>query len=390
MFKQKRLSLGKRAIIASASFLLAVLLFVCAVGTVLIGTIRVATSRENMRDFVHEIISSPGQIRPQAAEDSSVRVTARPRLQQMPRREDPQSVADDLTEQLISMFYDEMVKELDEEFPVTKEEFTQMIDESTVKDYVADKTADLITDYFNDEVTTTFEPEEVVALIHENAELIESVTGEPIPDDIAQTVAKVFDENEIIVKVEAEGLAGFMEMTGTELSGIGDIVPIWRGYSLGEILDWVRNFASTRNLVLGIVLCVVLILAILFVNVRQLPKGLRRAGYPLLAAGLLIVLNILAEFVPGLWQGTGLDMVRFAIQKTAVVNIAVFGTGLALVIAGIVLGVVLRAKRVVSVLIPEAKEAPVEIPEASATEVCEEVSAAEEAAEQEEPAPVVE
>lgn len=418
MFKQKKLSLAARFGLYIASFLLGILLFVTAITTALIANMQIVTSEENISGLIREMISAPAHIRPKApihAGEGGLRVAPNTnRSYAMPRREEPSGVASSLTDQLIGMFYEEVSGQFEEEFPVSQEEFTQMINDSTVKDYIADKTASLITDYFNDEITTTFEPEEIVQLIQENSELIETITGEPIPDDIAQQVATVFDENEIIVKVEAEGLAGFMEMTGTSIPGLpgGDASTdnaedeAQNSINIRDIIDALRAFSSTQNLVIGIAICLVLIAAIVLINCRQIGKGLRRAGYPLMWAGCLVILNLLAKFQPDMWvitAGEGesvnqtfnlvLKLSRYILLQTAVVNIVIFGTGLALCIAGIVLPIVLRAKRKTPVSIPASPETeelaaalvdetPVEFPcesadEAPVEEVCDEAPAEE-------------
>ncbi len=429
MFKQKKLSLGARFGLYIASFLLGILLFVTAITTALIANIQIVTSEENISGLIREMISAPAHIRPKAsvhAGEGGLRIAPNTnRTYAMPRREEPSGVASNLTDQLIGMFYEEMVDQFGEEFPVSQEKFTQMINDSTVKDYIADKTASLITDYFNDEITTTFEPEEIVQLIQENSELIETITGEPIPDDIAQQVAATFDQNDIIVKVEAEGLAGFMELLeggNASASPEGDASEEnttgeqSSGLNIKTIIIALRQFASVQNLIIGIAICLVLIAAIVLINCRQLGKGLRRAGYPLMWAGCLVILNLLAKFQPDMWvlsAGEGeavnqafnlvLKLTRYILLQTAVVNIVIFGTGLALCIAGIVLPIILRAKRKSPVSIPASPETeelaaalvdetPVEFPcesaeEAPMEEVCEEVPAeeiAEEASAEEE------
>ena len=424
MFKQKKLSLGARFGLYVASFLLGLLLFVAAITTALIANLQIVTSEENISGMIREVISAPVHVRPNApvrTGEGGLRIAPNTnRTYAMPRREEPSGVASSLTDQLIGMFYEEVSGQFEEAFPVSQEEFTQMINDSTVKDYIADKTASLITDYFNDEITTTFEPEEIVQLIQENSELIEVITGEPIPDDIAQQVAKVFDENEIIVKVEAEGLAGFMEMTGTSIPGLpgsGDssegIENEENSFSIRDAINLMRSFASVQNLIIGITVCLVLIAAIILINCRQVGKGLRRAGYPLMWAGCLVILNLLAKFQPDLWVvdydatlNLAMKLARYILLQTAVVNIVVFGTGLALFIAGIVLPIVLRFKRKATVSIPASPETeelsaalvdetPVEIPcvseEVPAEEICTE-STVEEIAEEipEEPAPIAE
>ena len=422
MFKQKKLSLGARFGLYIASFLLGILLFVSAITTALIANIQIVTSEENISGMIKEMMSAPAHVRPKApitSGEGGLRVAPRIRTYQMPRREEPGDVATDLTDELIGMFYEEMVGQLEGDLPVSQEEFTQMINDSTVKDFIADKTASLITDYFNDEITTTFEPEEIVQLINENAALIESITGEPIPNDIVQQVAQVFDENEIIAKVEAEGLAGFAEISGLDIPGLPGSSSSDEAnggassgnFNLKDIINATRAFASTGNLITGIAICLVLIVAIVLINCHQIGKGLRRAGYPLMWAGCLVILNILAKFQPNLWVITGeisadtqwlplvLKLARYMLLQTAVVNIVIFGTGLALCIAGIVLPIVLQFRRKSPVSVPASPETeelaaaivdeiPVEVPDEITETVakeapCEEESVTEEPAAEE-------
>ena len=417
MFKQKKLSLGARFGLSVASFVLGILLFVSAITTALVANIQIVTSEDNISGMIKEMMSAPAHVRPKApvtSGEGGLRIAPRLRTHQMPRREEPGNVASGLTDQLIGMFYDELGDQFSDAIPVSKEEFTQMINESTVKDFIADKTASLITDYFNDEITTTFEPEEIVQLIEENAELIETIAGEPIPDDIAQQVAQLFDENEIIVKVEAEGLAGFIEMSGMEIPGLPssgssgeDDAEKSSGssFNIKDIINTMRTFASTGNLITGIVICLVLIAAIILINCRQLGKGLRRAGYPLMLAGCLVIANILAKFQPDLWVISGelsadmqwlpmvLKLARYILLQTAVVNIVIFGAGFALVVGGIVMGIVLRPKKSPASVPTTAEteelaaaivdETPVEVPVELAEEIAAEEPAAEESAAEE-------
>ncbi len=368
MFKQKKLSSGARFGIYVASFLLGVLLFLSSFTTALIANIRIVTSEDHIRGFVREMISAPAHIRPKApirAGQGSVRIAQNTRTYQMPRYEEPTGLAEDLKEQLIDMFYEEMTEQLEEEIPFTPEEFRELIDKSTVKDYIADKTASLITDYFNDEITTVFEPEEVLQLIEENNELIVSITGEPLPEDISSKIATIFDNNEMVVKIEAEGLAGFMSATGEDSS----ILSIGKNnWFVNNVIPILRKAISVKTMILGITMSLILVAAIILINCRQLPKGLRRAGYPLMMAGSLVILNLLAKFVPGMWNiFPGMKLIRYTLLQTAVVNIIVFGLGIALFISGIVLGIVLKTKKVVSVFIP-SKPATAEAPSAIAEE----------------------
>lgn len=344
----RKLSLPVRILLAFISFLLGVALFASVVVTALIADIQIVTSADTIQSLVQELISAPAHIRanaPMLPGEGSVRIAPRVRTYQRIYRSEAENVADDLTKQLIDMFYDQVAEQMGEEFPVSKEEFTQMIQDSTVKDYISEKTAGLLTDYFNDTITTTFEPEEIVELIEENSALIETITGQPIPEDIAEQVGKVFDENEIIQKVEVEGLAGFINDPELNIPVLNDIVGGKESVNIRSIMNTIRAFASRQNLIMGIVICVVLIAAILLVNAAQLPKGLRRAGYPLMIAGVPVIMNILAIFVPDMWTALpGMDVAQKLFQQTAIVNIIVFGTGFVLCLIGIILGIVLRVR----------------------------------------------
>lgn len=419
MFKQQKLSLGARFGLSVASFLLGLLLFASILATTFIIDIRVATSENTVKEVVHALLSSPDQIRvkaPVTSGQGGLRVAPRPgRTYQMPRREEPDAVAEDLTQQLIDMLYEELGNQLEQEMPVSLEEFTSLINESTAKNYIADKTAALITDYFNDEITTTFEPEEIMALIDENKELIESVVGEPLPDDVAQQVATVFNENSIVQKVEAEGLKGFMELMNNSEKEDGNSGP-----SFFEIVDTVvtalRTASSTTNLLLGIGICLILIAALILINCRQIGKGLRRVGYPFLIAGLPgLALCLLVQYFPAEGDlAVMLPVVQKFFSSFIPVYAVTLGIGVLFLVASIVLPIVLRVKGLIPVHVPVTEETaelataivdetPVEITEAPAEETAVEVSAVETAGEtpaeeehvaeettEEEPTPVAE
>lgn len=363
MFTQTELSFGARFGLWAASLVMGFLLFLSIISTAMIANVRIVTSEDGIYGIVRTIMSAPAQVRPKApaiaSGEGGLRIAPRVnRTYQMPHREEPGNVASSLTDQLIGMFYEEMGDQLNDALPVTQEEFTQLINESTVKDYIAEKTASLITDYFNDEITTTFEPEEIVQLIQENSALIETIAGQPIPDDIAQQIATIFVENEIIVIVEEEGLAGFMKLANGEnpegsLGDSGDNSD--SSFDLRAILNTVQEATSVGNLILGIFISLVLMAGIILSNCHQIGKGLRRAGYPLMLAGSSIILNILAKSNPDMWIVDGnqadsqvinlaLKLVRHVLLETAVINIVIFSLGLVLVIGGIVLPIVLKAQ----------------------------------------------
>ena len=415
MFKQKKLSLGARFGLSVASFFLALLLFVSLLATTLIINIRVATSEDTVKEIIHALLSSPSSSQkketesPEQEDAPAIYALRAPTVyalrapqQEEPSytEEEPDEVAADLSQQLIDMLYEELGAQIGEEMPVSKEDFTSLINESTAKDYIADKTAGLITDYFNDEITTTFTAEEILTLIDENRELIEAVVGEPLPEDVAQQVADVFVENTIVQKVEAEGLKGFMELMneaegeegGSSLNFLGVI---------DTVVTTLRTVSTTSNLVLGIGICVVLMAAIILINCRQIGKGLRRIAYPFLFVGLGLAPCMLVQYIT--LEGD-LAMLLPVIQKLIGAFIPVYavilGIGVLFLVAGIVLPIILRVKGLIPVSVPVTEETeelaaaivdetPVEIIEAPVEEAVEEAPV-EETSIEEEATPVAE
>lgn len=405
MIKNEKLPLGIRILLYLASGLLGIILFVAVLATSLIADLRIIFDKDSIQDTVREVItdvlSSPVQARkaPFAPGEGGLHAAPRPRsFYAEPSKDDPSNVAAELTDQLIATFYETVGEELGEEIPFTQEEFKDMINESTVKDYIADKTAGLVSDYFADEVTTTFHADEVLELIDENSELIESITGEPLPEDISEKIANIFDESEIIQALEKDGLAGFMETTGQEIPGLSDISN--SKFNIKSILATVRKATSLRNLFIGIAISLVLVVAIIFINIRQFPKGLRRAGYPLIWVGTGIIPGILANVPSSLWSIPGMSAIRKLIASTTVVYGIILGVGLALVAAGIVLSIIMRKNGSILFFgkkkaVEPAIESPVEESSAEAAaetdaEAVEEmpIAAAEEVVE--EPAPAIE
>ena len=401
----KKLPFGARFGLAVASFFLGVLLFVCSVVTLLIADVRIITSENNIRQITKLALGSPQQVH------SALHVSrgalgapyaAGPRLE-----EESSDLSSSVTEGLVGFLYEGLQDYLGEDLKMTQEELEAVVEQSTVKDFIADKTAGLVTDLFTGEVTTTISSEEIKELLVENQELIEQVTGQPLPENTIENIMTVVEENPVIQKLEEKGLAGFMEelggalpeegtgdnalggllkpkdpnalgkeifgedmadsvanitstLTGGKLEGLG---------SISDVLTLFRSVTSVPKLLLGIGICLVLMAAIILVNIKQLGKGLRRSGYPLLFAGFGLLANLVAMFVPSLFVTNPLPLVRQILVMTTGVNSAAFGLGLALIIAGFVVGSLAKKNAAKAAVVPVDAEASVieEVP-AEATE----------------------
>ncbi len=398
IMKQKKLCLGARFGLAVASFVLALLLFVAVIGTALIADVRTVTTQDSVREIVRVFIAAPTRVRTKVSLNGSNgslhAVMPGSGIRFGLHRDDPASASGglDLTAGLVDLLYEQLGAQEDMEVNFSKEEFTELVEQSTLKDYLADKTADLITDYLAGDTTTSIPHEEVVALIEENAEIIETVTGQPVPEDLPQQIASAVTQNQVVKVIEQQGLVGVIEMVtnpsaadpntqpnpdsdentdsigGNNATDVLDKIDLSGASgalsSLARINEGVvtlRNITSTGNLILGIVICLVLIAAIILVNIRQIGKGLRRSGYPLMIAGLILLIpslasvlitdlgKALAEVLAAISPNpTAMLPIVTLLQKVFVrmlpVHACVFGLGVALMVAGIVLGPILRKK----------------------------------------------
>lgn len=393
----KKLPFGARFGLAILSFVLGLLLFVSAVVTLLIANIRVVTSENNIRQITKLLLGAPQQVH-SVAQVTPGAVGAGLRM------EEESDLGGAVTEGLVGFLYEGLKDFLGENMTMNLEELQDVVDRSTVKDFIADKTAGLVTDYILGEVTTTISGEEIKQLLVENKELIEQVTGQEMPTEMIDDIMTVVEENPVIQKLEEEGLAGFIEeITGEALpeGSLGELKPkdpnalgnqifgedmggtiagiagtITGGElegisSISDVLTVFRAATSVGKLLLFIGISLVLVGLIIVVNIKQLPKGLRRGGLPLVFAGFGFLGNLVALFVPALFTISPLPIVRQILVMTAGANGAVFGLGLALIIAGFVLGSVAKKNA--------AKAAAAALEEAAIAEIAEE--AAEEAAE---------
>lgn len=287
-----------------------------------------------------------------------------------------------LTDQIIESLFTELEEQVGD-LDISFEEVNNMLEQSTVKDFIADKAASLISDYITGEVTTTFEAEEIKNLINENAELIETVLGQPLPEEVTDMIVEWVDQSEVIQQVEQEGLQGILDASGISpdqiLGGAAPGAPSDSGNALGEqlgsmlgdesiagsvagvagaltggqlqgidnfsdIMTLLRSVTSDTNFIICIATCLVLMALILLVNIRQIAKGIRRCGYPLLFAGSLFIVCLVVQPLLPVGVDPTLTAIRVIFTKTMTVNGIVFGIGGVLVIAGLILAIVLAGK----------------------------------------------
>lgn len=348
--KQKNLSGGARFGIAIMSWLLGMALFFSAVSTALIADIQVLTQEDSIRSFVHQLMSAPTQLPGKTAYQpgtgASAATVAGTRKLNMPRYASSSSSEFGLAEQFIGILYEQIEEYSTEELPITEDDLMDMLKGSSAMDYLADKAAGLVSDYYMDEVTTTFDVDEIIELMEDNSELIETLSGLPVDDEMISNVVEMWESNEVVSILQDGGLEGIIdyaeEQMGDDsireqLSSITQQLGIDGVDSLKDVANMLRDATSRETMFIGIAVCVGLMLLILLFNMRQIGVGLRRCGYPLLSAGLGIIPCALAVLAPDLWTSLPfLEIVRGIFAQLIGIYGTIFGLGLVLIITGII------------------------------------------------------
>lgn len=381
----KKMPFGARFGLAILSVVLGILLFVSALVTLLIADVRIITSENNIRQLTKLALGSPQRVHSVVSiHRGAVGVPYGAGLRM---EEEDAGASSEITDMLIDFMYEGLKDQMGSQMTMSRKELEALVDQSTVKDYITDKAASLISDYVTGEVTTTITGQEIKELIQENKPLIEQVIGQPLPAEVVEQIAQVVETNEVVQKLQQEGLAGIVENMGDALPEGGDASggamgtlkpkdPNALGNQMGQIfgdesvgdtiagisssltggkleglgsisdvLTLMRAATSVGKLVGGIVICLVLIIAILLLNMKYLNKGLRRCGVPLMCAGFAFVADLVVLFAPSLFVGMEMRLVRQVLLMTTGANGVVFVLGLAMVIAGFVLGSMAKKHR---------------------------------------------
>ncbi len=401
--KNKSLPTGLRVLLAFISVLLSIVLFVSTVALILVTDIRVVTSKDGLKTIIT-----------QALFPSMERPTYIPLAAGTP---DLGGLTDGtLQDGLVDSIYELIQEQFGDELPLTKEDVEAVVSQSTLPEFLADKTAGIVSDIFNGELTTTITKEEVVNLIEENKELLEETLNVTISQEAVEAVGNWVEENDVADTFLAE----VAEITGMELpssgGAVGDGGAVTPGNSgtsskpqpeggqiigglltgdvdasqlqLAEILAIVRAISSDTVLLTLIGVCVLLLGLLLLTHWGRPFAALRTAGIPILVAGLLTSLpallgGLLTDMLTGEAAIVG-QILRQVLNMTSNVSLFFALGGLVLIVAGAILNSVMKKRRLAAA-IPVAEEEvaamePVAVPaveEEAAPELPEEAPAEE-------------
>lgn len=329
------------------AIILCLTLFVVTIVGALVMDLRVMTSKDGFEKILTELITStmsqPGNSAEAPAPNGSVTLLS---------NTSAASVSNPITD----MVYDMLQDQFGQDLPLSKEEVSDFINNSTVKDFVADKVSGAFDDFINGTSNTTITKDEIVDLVKDNAPLIKETFGIEITEDQLGELESALDEVPILEELEKDGLMGFLEDNYLDADKeSGDMGIAGNGgladglAAVKQIREYVQIITSNTALYSIAGVLAVLMLLILLVN-WTLPKTLSDIGITLLFAGLILssvnfvaasgVLQIvLAD------QAAVIGLVTGILSSIAVVHYSILGTGAALILLAIVAKIIKSHRR---------------------------------------------
>ena len=381
MYK-KKLPVGIRIVFAFLSVLLCIALFATTLVTIAVTGLKVVTSEDGLETIITQALfpkSASVRVIPKLAGGNAVGGFG--------------ALGSESMDQglLVDTLFDMVQEQFGGELPISKEDVAELLEESSIPEFIADKAAGIISDVIHGEVTTTITKEEVIELIEENADLIEEKLDITIEQEHIDAIGGWIEESEVLdnVQQEIQEAIGITPPAVTPESPTG---PTGEGGSdapqkkpAGSILDLVgpeasmpTNIAevfallgpvsSTESLLICVGACLLLLVFLLLTHWGRPFAAIRSAGIPIMIAGLFMTLpSLLVPFLPTNDPQT--VMIVTVAQKifsmTTTVSLCFAGLGLVMIVAGSILNGVFKRKAKAAALVAAA---PVTIVEAPAAE----------------------
>lgn len=353
---KKQLPLGVRILLTVLSVILCIALFFSTVATILVADLSLLTSKGGIQKLIKDVIfptSAPGHI-------SAAVMPGR-----NPVRMD---AADDAQDAVIDAIYDMVQQQFGGELPLKKEDVKELIEQSTVPDYLADKVSGIVSDVISGEITTTITKEEITNLIVENKELLEDTFQMEITPDIVDEVGQFVEEMDIAGTVQQEvsnaigvpapspvdpsdpAATGPSAVAPNQPGSVTDVMDaISKGEAgMAEVLTLVRFLTSKTVLFSCIGACLLLFALLFLTNWGRPNAALVCCGIPVLLAGSLFLIPTLVAYIaPALFLQLGLagSAIRQVLVLVGYVSIGVTVLGILLIVAGCVLGSILKKRR---------------------------------------------
>lgn len=178
---------------------------------------------------------------------------------------------------------------------ITPEQVEIIVNESTVMDFLADKTATLIHDALTGNVSTIFTADEIMDLIDENQALLEETFQITITEEQKATMHTQVEQ--AIVDADLDNtVRESVDSAMHETVHIGN-----KDVEVGELMHSIEWFTHLEALIDAIIVCLVLVALIMLANYYNLPQGLGWTATACTIAGIIMAAPlVIVHFLPAL------------------------------------------------------------------------------------------
>lgn len=375
-----------RGFLSFIAFLLCIVLFISSLATMLVADVRVITTRDNLKTIINQFILGSMSAEPGTAGLA----IGNPVL----RAEEDEEDSSALMNALVKNVYEMLAQQYGDEVPFTQEEVSDFVKESTLPEFISEKAADIITEIYTGELTTTITAEEVKELLEENKTLIEDTLKIEVSTEMVETVADWVERSDVTTKVQQQisQIVGGSLSTDTEpaTSAPGDVSPDDGASSSGkpslgvtdtgktpasgvvgdvtaavaniqELIAAIKNgeklnlpialnvlrSVTTKNVLFACIgTCLVLMLLIFLCKLNRWYAALRNCGVVYLLAGITLLLPVgFAHLLPTLMPGqTAVPLIQLVVNMTVQVSGAVAIGGLVMTVMGSICGSIVRRR----------------------------------------------
>ena len=291
-------SLALRVPLQILSLLLSFVLLVCLMGTALLMDCNRMLSAAGIKQVMNAVFAV-SQSRPMTRPIAGA-LGAGPRLDEHTTLPPNVSISEDAlsnielpadvltggdAEALIDWIYEVAQQVAGEEIPIDRQQLQTFVEDSTLTDFLSEKAAGYAADFINGTSETQLTGEELMELLEENQELIESTFQVSISDEMKQELKTAIDttiEENKINEVIHEQVFDAMEQA------IDQALPIeW-----AKLQALLQTLTSGKLLLMAMGACVFLMLLLLALNFYNLPAGLTWSSAACIVAGFLLSLPI--------------------------------------------------------------------------------------------------
>ena len=406
----KKMNLGIRFILGFVSVILCILLVFATLATAILADLNVVFQKDNLQQLLTEALFTSATARRPAPAISGNGHGA-PAVQRFPARLDDADLTagpeGGTTSAMVEWIYGTLTDQFGEENLPSLDVVQDFVEESTVTDFLTDKTASIISDVITGSSNTTITTEEIQTLLEDNAQLIEDTFGFEMSEDVINEVITVVEENEVVQAIQKDGVTSVVQqmVDSGALDLPQEILPMpgnpggsdsATGSSPMDLIKSIQSVVSTTTLLMAIGVCVVLIALLMVTNIKRIWIGINNTGISLTVAGFILMvptslLWFAADLLMELLKEAGPvgKIILHVLKSTAPIHIGIFAGGIVLIIGGCVLRTILKKKAKAAAdaaaieETTEAEETPVE--EAPAEEVPAEEAPVEEAPVEEAP-----